>query len=144
VPDAGMMTSEDSGPSYEIGNSDGGPGKWSEETIPAKGAEYQETVTGAPEGTEYVVETSLMPSGEKKFDGYDPERNVLIDAKDWSKWPAGEFLDQEINKAKNDADIAGQTGATLEWHVPTPEKALELQRIFKENRINIDVKVTPK
>ncbi|EIK47031.1 hypothetical protein O59_001052 [Cellvibrio sp. BR] len=30
-----------------------------------------------------------MKSGKKKFDGYDPETNTLIDAKDWetgSKW----------------------------------------------------------
>ncbi len=74
-------------PSYQKGQSDGGPGTWEHRTTPKKGASYQEQVTGAPKDTEYVVKTDKMKSGEKKFDGYDPERNSLIDAKDWTDWP---------------------------------------------------------
>ena len=35
-------------PTYKIGHADGGPGVWSKETTPAKGADYQGKVTGAP------------------------------------------------------------------------------------------------
>ncbi|WP_158250418.1 MULTISPECIES: Tox-REase-5 domain-containing protein [Aquimarina] len=77
----------DTRPSFRHGQSDGGPGIWKKETTPQKGAEYQEHVTKAPKDTEYVVKTDIMPSGKKKFDGYDPETNTLIDAKDWDGWP---------------------------------------------------------
>ncbi len=141
-------------PSYKAGNSDGGPGIWSKETTPAKGADYQRKVTGAPKNTEYVVETSRMPSGRKKFDGYDPERNVLIDAKDYSdKWPVknknGEYqpwsYDEVVDDAINQAKIGKDVGAKVEWHVPTKEKASEIKMMLRNEGIDgIIVKATPK
>lgn len=138
-------------PTYKIGDTDGGPGVWSKETTPAKGADYQGKVTGAPKDTEYVVETSVMKSGRKKFDGYDPERNVLTDAKDWKTgkggWPVeGQkwSKDKVIKEASEQAKIGKEAGAKVEWHVPTQEKASELRRVFKDEGINVGVKVTPK
>jgi hypothetical protein len=138
-------------PSFKNGQSDGGPGTWETRPTPEKGAVYQEKVTGAPKDTEYVVKTDKMKSGEKKFDGYDPDRNVLTDAKDWDKWPPSGNKDWEIaarksemNNAKKDAAIAKDAGSTLEYHVPTQEKADQLNELFNANRIDIKVVVTPK
>jgi hypothetical protein len=138
---------------YEIGTSDGGPGVWAEEPISAQGAEYQEQVTGAPQGTAYVVPAPGRPSGEVSFDGYDPERNVLIDAKDWTDWPAtgnnGQVLDfarnEVVAQAQAQADVAQALGIGVEWHVPTPEKAEEIRRILEDAEIyDITIVVTPK
>lgn len=91
-----------------------------------------------------------MPSGQKAFDGYDPKRDVLLDAKDWNDWPP---LDRDfgINKvvkdAKKSSDVAKQTGKKLEWHVPTEAKKQQLDELFKSRSdlgIDIDVVVTPK
>jgi hypothetical protein len=129
---------------YTIGTSDGGPGVWADEPIPIKGAEYQQQVTGAPPGTAYEVEGV-------KFDGYDPERDVLIDAKDWDTWPSRDSngvyhdfaLDSVIDQAE--AQVVAANGTAIEWHVPTPEKAEELQDILEEAGITgITVVVTPK
>ena len=137
-------------PSYKHGESDGGPGAWGYNHTPAKGADYQHQVTGAPRHTEYIVKTDLMPSGQKAFDGYDPKRDVLLDAKDWNDWPP---LDRDfgINKvvkdAKKSSDVAKQTGKKLEWHVPTEAKKQQLDELFKSRSdlgIDIDVVVTPK
>ena len=77
---------------YQHGQSDGGPGTWQKQTTPTGGADYQHKVTGAPKDTEYVVKTNKMKSGEKKFDGYDPETNTLIDSKDWKTGKNGCLL----------------------------------------------------
>ena len=136
---------------YKIGESYGGPGTWENKTTPKKGAEYQQKTTGAPPDTEYVVKTDRMKSGEKKFDGYDPETNTLQDAKDWDKWPpkgdsdwAGRRRDNMIDSAQKDYKIAKDNGANLEWHVPTQDKADELSGLFSDANIKIDVRVIPK
>jgi len=139
-------------PSYKHGHSDGGPGTWEHRTTPETGATYQERVTGAPKDTEYVVKTDKMKSGEKKFDGYDPETNTLIDAKDWDKWPpdGNSSFDKnmrkiEVENARRDADIARQAGSDLEWHVPSEEKAAQVSDLLKDNKVEgIKIVVTPK
>ena len=135
-------------PSYKHGESDGGPGAWGYNHTPAKGAEYQHQVTGAPRHTEYIVKTDLMPSGRKAFDGYDPKRDVLLDAKDWDDWPP---LDRDfgirsvLDDAQNSSDVAKQAGRKLEWHVPTEAKKQQLDAIFRDKPdIKITVVVTPK
>ncbi len=87
-----------------------------------------------------------MKSGEKKFDGYDPNTNTLQDSKDWDKWPpkgdsdwAKRRRQQMLDSAKKDADIAKETGSKLEWHVPTQAKADELIDLFDDANINIKV-----
>ncbi|MNC62952.1 hypothetical protein D3C75_1130340 [compost metagenome] len=106
-----------------------------------------------PSNTEYVVKTDLMKSGEKKFDGFNPETNTLIDAKDWNKFPPkgsnGKYIDpilkKTIDSAKIDLQIAKSMGSKLEWHVPTKEKADELKALFRKNGLEeIKVIVTPK
>ena len=128
---------------YEIGSSDGGPGVWTSEPT-HRGSEYQELVTGAPQGTDYTVEGV-------RFDGYDPERDVLIDAMDWTDWPSRDSngvyhdfaLDSVIDQAE--AQVVAANGTAIEWHVPTPEKAEELREILEAAEITvITVVVTPK
>ena len=113
-----------------------------------KGADYQKKTTGAPDNTEYVVKTDKMPSGEKKFDGYNKK---LQDSTDWDKWPpkgSGDWAKKRrqemLNSAKKDADIAKQAGSKLEWHVPTKAKADELRKMFVKEGIDIDVVIVPK
>ena len=64
---------------FAIGASDGGPGAWSSISRPDTDAyRYQERITGAPRGVEYNV-------NGVNFDGYDPQRDVLLDAKHWTQ-----------------------------------------------------------
>ena len=88
-----------------------------------------------------------MPSGRKAFDGYDPKRDVLLDAKDWDDWPIDKkfAIDSVLDDAQNSSDVAKQAGRKLEWHVPTEAKKQQLDKIFDKNPdIEITVVVTPK
>ncbi len=139
-------------PSFKNGQSDGGPGTWETRPTPQKGAAYQEKVTGAPKDTEYVVKTDKMKSGEKKFDGYDPETNTLKDAKDWDGWPPkGDskfdqaMRNQEVKNIQKDSQIAGDNGANLEYHVPTEAKKEQIMEMLGTDiPDNFDIIVTPK
>ena len=139
-------------PTYQWGQGDGGPGKWGPPTTPRNslGVAYQEQVTGAPAVTEYKVPLASRKSGFVDFDGYDPDRNVLIDAKDYNNWPPDDppFLrDKAIDKILSEADdqVEAANGTPIEWHVPTDAKAVELTNIFKDNGVEgITVVTTPK
>lgn len=88
-----------------------------------------------------------MPSGQKAFDGYDPKRDVLLDAKDWDDWPINKkfAIDSVLEDARQSSDIAKQAGKKLEWHVPTEAKKQQLDKIFEtDHNIEITVVVTPK
>jgi len=88
-----------------------------------------------------------MPSGQKAFDGYDPKRDVLLDAKDWDDWPIDKkfAIDSVLEDARQSSDIAKQAGKKLEWHVPTEAKKQQLDKIFEtDHNIEITVVVTPK
>ena len=88
-----------------------------------------------------------MPSGRKAFDGYDPKRDVLLDAKDWDDWPIDKkfAIDSVLDDAQKSSDVAKQAGKKLEWHVPTEAKKQQLDAIFRDNPdIKITVVVTPK
>lgn len=100
------------------GKTEGGPGVWKESPKRTKGIEYQEQITGVERGAEYEVK-------EIWFDGYDPKRKVLLDAKDWEKWPP---VDKDF----------------WQWHVSTTEKATVLDEFLKLNKLPIKVVCTPK
>jgi hypothetical protein len=138
-------------PSFVHGQSDGGKGVWSYNSRTSGSdstwAKYQSQVTGAPDGTEYLVKTDLMSSGQKWFDGYDPNRNVLLDAKRYLDWPK-ENLPFSVNKVVEDARmesaIAKQLKTKVEWHIPSQEKADLVQQLLRENRIkHINVVYSP-
>ncbi len=139
-------------PSFVPGQSDGGPGQWGPPSTPrtSAGAAYQEQVTGAPPGTEYKVPLARRASGNVDFDGYDPERNVLLDAKDYNNWPPEgppKLRQMAINKLLKEAkdQVNAADGTPIEWHVPTEAKASELSDIFDNEGIEgIQVVTTPK
>lgn len=101
-----------SGPASR-GLTDGGPGTWAKTPVRSKGAAYQEFITKMKRGTEYNVEGV-------DFDGYDPARDVLLDAKDWKGFPP---LDEDFWHAKTLKEIRGQLAASgdmrIEWHFST-------------------------
>ncbi|MGR5150090.1 Tox-REase-5 domain-containing protein [Photobacterium alginatilyticum] len=138
-------------PSFVHGQSDGGKGVWSYNSRTSGSgstwAQYQSQISGAPDGTEYLVKTDLMPSGQKWFDGYDPDRNVLLDAKRYLDWPK-ENLPFSINKVVEDARmesaIAKQLKTKVEWHIPNQEKAELVEQLLRENRIkHVNVVYSP-
>jgi len=102
---------------YKIGASDGGPGKWKEIGRPDdENYAYQRQISGAPKNIEYEV-------GGKKFDGYDADRGVLIEAKRYGEKNAlvkggPDFLIKtEINDIISEAEIAALNGHKFEIHV---------------------------
>jgi hypothetical protein len=138
-------------PSYEHGQSDGGPGVWGPPSTPRtsattqRGAAFQERITGAPPGTEYKVPLARRESGNVDFDGYDPARNTLLDAKDWNNWPPSKppflrdsAIDGILGEARDQIDAAN--GTPIEWHFSNAEKAAEVRDIFADHGITgIDV-----
>jgi len=70
-----------------LGQTEGGPGTWGLSPKRVKGEAYQEQITGVERGIEYDVPFEGVKTGKVRFDGYDAERNVLLDAKDWEKYP---------------------------------------------------------
>ncbi|MHC2186344.1 hypothetical protein ACVLV4_002002, partial [Rathayibacter agropyri] len=80
-------------------------------------------------GTEYEV-------NDVNFDGYDPIRNVLIDAKDWRKYPP---LKETFWQKKTLKDIKRQgaaAGATpIEWHFSTEAAKQAVDLLLKEEGI---------
>lgn len=134
-------------PSYVHGQSDNGPGEWAARHTPEKGAKYQKQVTGAPRHTEYIVKSDRMKSGEIKFDGYDPEKNVLVDAKDYNNWPKDENWSKDIvlRDARKQSEIAADVKTKIEWHIPSQDKAELVQSILRDGNVrHIKVVHTPK
>jgi hypothetical protein len=120
---------------YALGASDGGPGKWV--TAPREDNahfQYEKQVTGAPNNVEYEVDG-------KKFDGYDAQRNVLIDAKDYGldnplvkgqpDFLITKFQNETLVDAKDQVQKAG--AAKVEWHVKTKEGASKLNELFESD-----------
>ena len=138
-------------PSFIHGRSDGGKGVWGYNSRTAGSgstwAQYQSKITGAPDGTEYLVKTDLMPSGQKWFDGYDPDRNVLLDAKRYTDWPKEDLpfsMNKVVEDARMESAIAKQLKTEVEWHIPNQEKADLVEQLLRENRIkHINVVYSP-
>ncbi|AAT90091.1 hypothetical protein ATY41_06100 [Leifsonia xyli subsp. xyli] len=93
--------------------SDGGPGLWEKSPTRTKGQDYQEFITGMERGTEYKV-------NGVDFDGYDKTRNVLLDAKDWQKYPPlNQTFWQEGTLEQIGNQIRAANGMRIEWHLST-------------------------
>lgn len=120
---------------FAIGESDGGPGQWSSITRPDTDAyRYQERITGAPRGVEYNV-------NGVNFDGYDPQRDVLLDAKHWTQeCPLGDrcrseslrqaMADKLVAEARRQLDATRGSDTAIEWRVVDEEMALRISTIL--------------
>ena len=120
---------------FAIGATDGGPGAWSSITRPDNDAyRYQELITGAPRGVEYNV-------NGVNFDGYDAERDVLLDAKHWTQeCPLGDkcryeplkqvMTDKLLEEARRQLDATADADTRIEWRVVDEEMALRISSIL--------------
>jgi hypothetical protein len=128
---------------YKVGASDGGKGAWTEITRPDNAHfRYEKQITGAPNNVEYRV-------GGKNFDGYDANRKVLLDAKDYtgsnplvSGQPpvlAEKFRNEAIADARGQLQAAA--GTKVEWHVASKEAADALQALFAKEPDLANLKV---
>ena len=120
---------------FAIGASDGGPGEWS--SIPRPDTEayrYQQRITGAPRGVEYNV-------NGVNFDGYDPQRDVLLDAKHWTQeCPLGDRCRSEglrrtlsaklLQEARRQIAAVRGVDTRIEWRVVDEEMALRIAAIL--------------
>lgn len=105
-----------------VGKSEGGPGTWQASPKRSGGAEYQEQISGVQRGLEYDVPLADAPSGKVSFDGFDAERKVLLDAKDWKGYPpkGADFWQDGVTKqARDQFEAAG--GMPIEWHFSSRE-----------------------
>ena len=120
---------------FTPGATDGGPGTWSSIARPDTDAyRYQQRITGAPRGVEYNV-------NGVNFDGYDPQRNVLLDAKHWTQeCPLGDrcrseslkqmMADRLLEEAERQIRAVRGSEATIEWRVVDEEMALRIGDIL--------------
>jgi hypothetical protein len=127
---------------FALGATDGGPGAWSSISRPDNDAyRYQELITGAPRGVEYNV-------NGVNFDGYDAQRDVLLDAKHWTQeCPLGDkcryeplkraLAEKLIEEARSQIDALRATETSIEWRVVDEEMALRISNILDEG---IDVR----
>lgn len=127
-----------------LGTSQGGPGTWEKAPARPKGEAYQELISGVERGIEYKVQ---IPDGSGKtvwFDGYDAERKVLLDAKDWKNYPPPDtefWKDDILREAK--AQTLAANGQVVEWHFSSPHGYNAVQDLFQKRGIEgIDLVIT--
>jgi len=127
---------------YRIGASDGGSGQWVERGRPDSDAyRYQQQVTGAPRNGTRVPEYQV---NGVDFDGYDAERNVLIDAKHYTEvCPLadckpealrGAISRKLISDARRQIDAArtsANSDTRIEWHIVNREMAGKIEDILQ-------------
>lgn len=113
---------------YKLGASDGGLGTWRNiGREDNQNFQYEKQITGAPSNIEYQVNGI-------NFDGYDPNRRVLIDAKNYSENNAivkggPQFLiNKELAQAKD--QVIAAKGMKIEWHVANKKAADNLNDLF--------------
>ncbi|HEV7816141.1 MAG TPA: Tox-REase-5 domain-containing protein [Janthinobacterium sp.] len=114
------------------GKAEGGPGMWQASPVRAAGADYQEFVTGVERGVEYSVPLASIPSGKAVFDGYDAERGVLLEAKDWKGYPPRDatfWQDETVKQAKN--QLRAANGTPVEWHFSTQKSLASVAQALR-------------
>lgn len=140
---------------YRPGVSDGGAGQWVERGRPDSEAyRYQQQITGAPRTGTRVAEYEV---NGVDFDGYDAERNVLIDAKHYTEvCPLADCKPEAlrdaiarklVNDARRQIDAvvaSADPGTRIEWHVVNRQMAERIESILQaglqgayEGRVNV-------
>lgn len=126
---------------YRVGASDGGGGQWVERGRPDSDAyRYQQQITGAPRNGTRVPEYEV---NGVDFDGYDAERNVLIDAKHYTEvCPLADckpealrdaIADKLVAEARRQIDAVMASSApeaVIEWHVVNKVMAEKIDQIL--------------
>ena len=129
-----------------LGKTQGGPGVWKNAPPRAKGMEYQEQISGVTRGVEYALPSKAPGRGEVLFDGFDAQRRVLLDAKDWQGYPPANTSFWEsgtIIEARR--QIKAADSMPIEWHFSTQESFNAVQGLFRRERISeIGLIFTPK
>jgi Restriction endonuclease fold toxin 5 len=128
-----------------LGKTEGGPGVWAEAPRRAKGGEYQEQISGVTRGVEYAVPLQSAKRGEVLFDGFDAQRRVLLDAKDWRGFPPSDTVfwhNSTLIEARAQIDAA--KGLPIEWHFSSEGGLQATRRLFNEQNIReINLVFTP-
>jgi hypothetical protein len=132
------------GPKGLIGTSEGGPGIWQHSPRRSGGESYQEQITGTQRGIEYAV---TQPGGGNPvhFDGYDAQRGVLLDAKDWKNYPPDgtDFWEATILKGAKD-QLRAANGTPVEWHFSSRKGFDAIATLFGSTRLKgIHLVITP-
>lgn len=129
-----------------VGKSEGGPGTWQLSPKRSGGADYQEQIAGVQRGIEYAVPYAPAKEGVIRFDGYDAERKVLLDAKDWNGYPPKDrefWYKNTLKEAQNQIDAAG--GRQIEWHFSTKDGLDATEALLERREIRgIALVLTPK
>lgn len=128
------------------GKSEGGPGTWQTSPKRTKGEDYQEQITGVKRGIEYDILSNDVPSGRVRFDGYDSNRKVLLDAKDWLGYPPKnkDFWHKATLKEARGQIIAAKK-IPIEWHFSSKENMNAVKELLRKNGIKgIKILMTPK
>lgn len=131
-------------PTQLLGKSDGGPGTWQLSPKRSKGETFQEQITGVTRGIEYDVRLPGKSGKIVRFDGYDTERKVLLDAKDWKKYPpdgASFWMDKTLRDAQT--QLRAAKGIPVEWHFSNERARQVVSKLFVKERINIALVLTP-
>jgi hypothetical protein len=121
---------------FKIGASDGGKGKWAvaNRGVETPQSKYETQITGAPHNVEYEV-------NGVKFDGYDSQTKVLLDAKNYTNnnplvkgFPPSAIKgiqDDLLDQARRQIAVAGSN--RIEW-VVSNQKALDaIKTLFSQN-----------
>lgn len=86
-------------------------------------------ITGVERGAEYQVDGVL-------FDGYDAQRGVLLDAKDWRGYPpANRSFWHEGTLDEAMRQLRAARGKLIEWHFSTPQAKAAVDALFRANRL---------
>ncbi|MES2117268.1 MAG: Tox-REase-5 domain-containing protein [Pseudomonadota bacterium] len=129
-----------------IGKTEGGPGSWQLSPKRTGGEAYQEQITGVRRGIEYDVPSDRVPSGKVRFDGFDAERKVLLDAKDWKGYPPKDvdFWQKKLSQQANN-QLTAAKGIPVEWHFSTQESLFAVRRALDAEQVSgIRLVLTPK
>jgi hypothetical protein len=141
-----------------IGTNVGGPGEWvwnihggeNMDKSPG-GRAFQEQVTGVSAMKDYRVVNATDHKQEAAFDGWDPKRRVLQDAKNWNVWgsmvrpifaphnPRSNLGKQEkdrlekiVEEAQRQAQAAASHGAKVEWVFSNDTSRYWVEKLLRE------------
>jgi hypothetical protein len=145
APNAVAMAARDSSAGAQAAPpSSGGPGEWvkANEAMPEHSRRYQAQVTKAPEGYVYRVKLS---DRYVKFDGFD--EGILLETKStgYAQWVdknlnfLGIFKGRRQMLEQATRQVEAANGTPIRWIVAEEKLAGALRKMFKAERLDIEV-----